>query len=230
LNARSNSFGSLLVPISRAVSRIRLRRSSSESVCFFLGIIVDQISLKSLNCALEAFYVLFQLFFPTRGYVFPDSVHVGFTHPSSGIQLRDLFAKLANFLPKKVDAALYDLGLRCHLSYTQSSSNERMSRSLVRPLRKSRSAFLPTSRSIGQPLSDCPFERLGRAAFVADSKRLAVRIAEIEFVQIPLQMLHAAMLVGSDHAALKEAEGAFNGVGRNFAARIRLYCDSRCRG
>ncbi len=38
LNARSKSFGELLVPNSRAVSRMRLARSSSVMVCFLAGI------------------------------------------------------------------------------------------------------------------------------------------------------------------------------------------------
>ena len=59
-----------------------------------------------------------------------------------------------------------------------------------------------------------------RALSVIDAKPNAVRIPEIELVQIRLQMILAAVLIDADHAALENAKEAFDGVCRGRAASI----------
>jgi len=54
---------------------------------------------------------------------------------------------------------------------------------------------LPTSRSIGEPLAFEAYEREIGAGYIIHSARFAVRIAEIELDQVPLQMGDAHMLI-----------------------------------
>jgi hypothetical protein len=54
---------------------------------------------------------------------------------------------------------------------------------------------------------------------VVNAQPDAVRIAEIELGEIAMQMLLAAVLVGSDHAALEKREIAFCAVHTRIAAR-----------
>ena len=77
---------------------------------------------------------------------------------------------------------------------------------------------MPTSCSIGQALSGCAFERFQGASFVINAKLGTIAVPEIELIQVPLQMLGLAVLVGSDHAALEKTERAFDSVGLCVAA------------
>src|SRR5579862_875223 len=71
----------------------------------------------------------------------------------------------------------------------------------------------PTSLLIGQPLPARAFDRLRGALGIVDAKRNALVVAEIEFAEIPLQVFRRDVMIGADHAALENAEIAFNGVG-----------------
>lgn len=55
---------------------------------------------------------------------------------------------------------------------------------------------------------------------VINAEAGAVRIPEIEFVQIRLQVLFAAVVIHATHAALENAKIAFDCVRRRLAARI----------
>src|SRR5882762_3064679 len=69
--------------------------------------------------------------------------------------------------------------------------------------------------SIGQPAADCTFDRPFGALGIINAKGDPVGIPEIILAQITRQMLFGTVLVNPDHAALEDAEIAFNGVGRD---------------
>ena len=73
---------------------------------------------------------------------------------------------------------------------------------------------------ICQPLAFRALNRAMRALGIVHAKARAVRIAEIEFAQIRLQMLFSAVVVHAAHPAFEYAEKAFYGVRRRLAARI----------
>jgi len=60
-----------------------------------------------------------------------------------------------------------------------------------------------------------------RAHVIGHAQLGAVRIAKIEFRKIAVEMLLAAMLVRSDHAALEDREHALDGVGGCRSAGVR---------
>lgn len=94
-------------------------------------------------------------------------------------------------------------------------------------MRNYRSSRL-TSSSVGQPLALDALKGMVKSVLVVDFQRRAVVIAPVEFGQIPVQVLRSAVLVGADHAALEDAERAFN-MGELFQAAARRlafpWCD-----
>src|SRR6266702_1034881 len=72
-----------------------------------------------------------------------------------------------------------------------------------------------TRRGIGQALATGALESATGPLHVIYAQANAIAIAEIEFCEIAVQMLFAAMLVDADHATLEDGEVAFNGVGVN---------------
>jgi hypothetical protein len=62
------------------------------------------------------------------------------------------------------------------------------------------------SRSIRETLASRALDRKRRTLLVGNADADAVRIAERKLVQIPLQMLFAAEVVDTLHAALEDAE------------------------
>lgn len=70
---------------------------------------------------------------------------------------------------------------------------------------------------ICQALPADALEGLGRALVIINAQRNAVIGPEIKLSQIALQVLFAAMLVGANHAALKDREKALQRVGMDFA-------------
>src|SRR5580704_16187737 len=69
------------------------------------------------------------------------------------------------------------------------------------------------SRSIGEPLALGALDRIDGALHVVDSEADAIGIAEVEFGEVAMQMTAGAMLVNAGHAALEDAEIAFDSVG-----------------
>ena len=69
------------------------------------------------------------------------------------------------------------------------------------------------SRSIGETLSNDTFDRAHGALYVIYAQPDAIAITKIEFGKVAMQMLFAAMLVDTLHAALENRIAAFNGVG-----------------
>jgi hypothetical protein len=68
---------------------------------------------------------------------------------------------------------------------------------------------MPAGRSIGQPFADCP---VGRPGYTFDVIHAKLRVAfhtAIELCQISMQVLAARMFVGSNKAALEDAEVTF---------------------
>jgi hypothetical protein len=63
-------------------------------------------------------------------------------------------------------------------------------------------------QSLSTRASDCAAGAFG----IVNTELDTVRIAKIKLVQIFLQVLLRTMLVNADHAALEDAEEAFNGV------------------
>lgn len=58
------------------------------------------------------------------------------------------------------------------------------------------------------------------AASIVNAQLGAVGIAEIELVQVTLQVLFATVLVGANHAALEDRKGAFNRIGMDIATDV----------
>ena len=71
---------------------------------------------------------------------------------------------------------------------------------------------------IRQTLAGRAFDRDGLALHVVDAKLGARVLAEIELGQIAVQMLFAAVLINTDHAALKDAVISLDGVGIYFVS------------
>lgn len=69
------------------------------------------------------------------------------------------------------------------------------------------------SCSIGEPLSSNALQGTISARRIINSKFDAVRISEIKFSKIAVQMFLTAMLINALHAALEDAVVAFNRVG-----------------
>jgi hypothetical protein len=67
--------------------------------------------------------------------------------------------------------------------------------------------LLATSPPIGQTLTASSLDRATGALGIVNPELDAVRIAEIEFGEVAMQVLPTAMLVDADHAALEDAEG-----------------------
>ena len=70
-----------------------------------------------------------------------------------------------------------------------------------------------TSRSIGETLAFCVLQVDRHTANVINAKRLTIAVAEIKFRQIAMQVFLTAMLINTLHAALEDAEKAFDGIG-----------------
>lgn len=73
---------------------------------------------------------------------------------------------------------------------------------------------------IGEALASCTLQRDESAGAVIDADRDTIRVAEIEFGQIAVQMVFGAMLVNALHAALEDRIVAFHGVCVDGAANI----------
>ena len=82
----------------------------------------------------------------------------------------------------------------------------------------------PVSRSclIGEPLALRAGQCEIGALHVVDAKPDAMRVTEVELVQIPLQVRLRDVLVDAVNAALEDREIAFNGVGVDVAANVFL--------
>jgi len=74
--------------------------------------------------------------------------------------------------------------------------------------------------SICEPLTDDAEQSAPRPLRVVNTKRDPLRIAEVKFREIPVQMPLAAMLVHAFHAALEDRKVAFNSVGVHDAAHV----------
>jgi len=72
---------------------------------------------------------------------------------------------------------------------------------------------------IGKPLADDTAKDLFGSLLILAVNGNAVIIAEIELRQIALQMPFGAMLIGTLHAALEDAEIAFDAIGVNIVTR-----------
>ena len=71
------------------------------------------------------------------------------------------------------------------------------------------------SRSIGEALSNDPFDRTFGAFYVVYAEPDAIAIAKIKFAEIPVQMALAAMLIDAFHPTLEDRIIAFNCIGVN---------------
>ena len=60
------------------------------------------------------------------------------------------------------------------------------------------------------------------ALLVIPVQRRAVVVAEVKFREVAVQMLFGAMLIDALHAALEDAEIAFNRVGVDGAAHVLI--------
>src|SRR5579862_4668952 len=78
------------------------------------------------------------------------------------------------------------------------------------------------SPPICQSLAADAFERIGCAFCIFNTARGTVVIAEIEFRQIAVQMITAAMLVRAIHAALEHTKKVLNRVGVPLAAYVLM--------
>src|SRR6185437_6670437 len=74
--------------------------------------------------------------------------------------------------------------------------------------------------SVGKTLPGHAAQRLGGAFRVGHAKSRALVVAEIEFAEIPLQMLGADVVVSPDDAALQNRKVAFDCVGVRLAANV----------
>ena len=97
-------------------------------------------------------------------------------------------------------------------TYSTDSSSARRSRIFARPLRKSRSDLRPTSRSIGQPFSGCPFKSFDGAGFVVHAHACTVAVSEIEFSRVPVKVTLGSVLIDAAHPALEDAVVVLDGV------------------
>ena len=77
-----------------------------------------------------------------------------------------------------------------------------------------------TNCLISEALADDAFEQHIGAVGIVVAKGNAVAVAEVEFVDVALQMLARAMLIDAAHSALEDAEIAFDGVGVNLTTPI----------
>ncbi len=75
---------------------------------------------------------------------------------------------------------------------------------------------------IGEALALTALYCRNRAVSVVVPKRGTIVIAEIKFRQIAMQMLFAAMLIDTTHAALENCEIALDGICRYVAACVFL--------
>src|SRR5580765_503364 len=80
-----------------------------------------------------------------------------------------------------------------------------------------------TSRSIGQPLADCPCNRAVSALGIVHAASDAVAVPEIKFRKVAVKVLFLTVLVNRLHTLLEDAEIAFDGVGVRIAANVFLF-------
>ena len=73
---------------------------------------------------------------------------------------------------------------------------------------------------IRETLASRAFDCKRRTFAIFDAERGAVVVAEIVFRKITMQMLLAAMLIHTTHAALEDAEIAFDRIGMDIAAHV----------
>lgn len=79
------------------------------------------------------------------------------------------------------------------------------------------------SRSIGQPLALDALEDLVGALLVVDPKGDAVVVTEVEFRQIPMQVLFLAVLINAARPSLENREEAFGAVHMHVAAHTFVH-------
>src|SRR5687767_9934226 len=70
-----------------------------------------------------------------------------------------------------------------------------------------------TNCFIAEPLALAAHDRARGALLIGDTKRLAGVVPQVEFGNVAVQMMLAALLVHALHAALEHREEAFDGVG-----------------
>lgn len=80
--------------------------------------------------------------------------------------------------------------------------------------------FLPVRPPIGEALAFDLFEDVARALLVVDAEADAVVVAEIEFRDVAVRMVLAAVLIDALHSALEDREVASDRVGVDIAAHI----------
>ena len=68
------------------------------------------------------------------------------------------------------------------------------------------------SRFIGQPLALHADQQIDGAVEVIHAQRLAIAVAEIELVQVALQVMLGNVVIGANNAALENSEVGFYGV------------------
>jgi hypothetical protein len=78
---------------------------------------------------------------------------------------------------------------------------------------------LDTNCFVSEPLALAAADRNSRALTVVDAKLDAGVVPEIEFSQVPLEMLAVDMLIGADQAAFEDRKEAFEGVGMHVIPR-----------
>ena len=74
-----------------------------------------------------------------------------------------------------------------------------------------------TSPPIGQAFACNAAQRFDCTLIIGQG---AVRIPEIKFVQVALQVLFAAVVIHAAHTALEDAKEAFDGVGGDVATDV----------
>ena len=67
--------------------------------------------------------------------------------------------------------------------------------------------------AVGEALAFRTFQDTGSADNVIHANTVAVRVAEAKFVQVALQMLRTAKMIGALHAALERAEKVLDIIG-----------------
>ena len=79
-----------------------------------------------------------------------------------------------------------------------------------------------TNRFISQPLAFDALQGDVRARHVVNAPRNAVRMPEIKFGGVAMQVLFGAMLIDADHASFEHAVIAFNAVGVDVSAGLSV--------
>src|SRR2546422_7107080 len=87
-----------------------------------------------------------------------------------------------------------------------------------------KSVRLRVSPPIGQSFLADLFENGGCALFIVKPLGLAIVVAEVELINITLQMLFAHALVNTSESTLEDREEAFCAIRCHYAASVFLDC------